>query len=263
MINSAITISDIHLEWDLGLQDFSKVVPEKIADAIFLNGDIAGGKHALPFIEYLLGLDYKVFYVLGNHEFYGENFTGLIDFWKSVDMNNFYFLHQNTFEFDNVRIIGAPLWASLGTLEVHPFLGITKKDEIDYFVKQHVKEISDFSKIPNFSMLDMVQLFWADYHFIINELSKKTDKKTIVMTHHLPTEHSVHEKYKNKKSSHAFFSELSSVIEDYDIRYWLHGHTHDSFDYQIHNTRIICNPRGYKDINQINPTFDWLKKILI
>ena len=26
---------------------------------------------------------------------------------------------------------------------------------------------------------------------------------------------------------------------------WVHGHTHDSFDYTINGTRVVCNPRGY------------------
>jgi hypothetical protein len=26
---------------------------------------------------------------------------------------------------------------------------------------------------------------------------------------------------------------------------WVHGHTHDSFDYAVAGTRVLCNPRGY------------------
>jgi hypothetical protein len=26
---------------------------------------------------------------------------------------------------------------------------------------------------------------------------------------------------------------------------WIHGHTHDSFDYVVRGTRIVANPRGY------------------
>ena len=25
---------------------------------------------------------------------------------------------------------------------------------------------------------------------------------------------------------------------------WVDGHTHDSFDYQVDNCRVVCNPRG-------------------
>ena len=29
------------------------------------------------------------------------------------------------------------------------------------------------------------------------------------------------------------------------VQLWIHGHTHDSFDYFINGTRVVCNPRGY------------------
>jgi hypothetical protein len=29
------------------------------------------------------------------------------------------------------------------------------------------------------------------------------------------------------------------------IKVWTHGHTHETFDYMVGTTRIVCNPRGY------------------
>ncbi|CAN7686391.1 hypothetical protein LJR069_005585 [Variovorax paradoxus] len=26
---------------------------------------------------------------------------------------------------------------------------------------------------------------------------------------------------------------------------WVHGHTHQSFDYRVHACQVVCNPRGY------------------
>ena len=26
---------------------------------------------------------------------------------------------------------------------------------------------------------------------------------------------------------------------------WIHGHIHESFDYDVGNCRVLCNPRGY------------------
>ena len=40
-------------------------------------------------------------------------------------------------------------------------------------------------------------------------------------------------------------------------RLWIHGHTHDSFDYVVNGTRVLCNPRGYaKNGANENPLFD-------
>jgi hypothetical protein len=41
------------------------------------------------------------------------------------------------------------------------------------------------------------------------------------------------------------------------VQLWVHGHTHDSFDYTLNGTRVVCNPRGYAKggVNE-NPLFD-------
>jgi hypothetical protein len=41
------------------------------------------------------------------------------------------------------------------------------------------------------------------------------------------------------------------------VQLWIHGHTHDSFDYRLNGTRVLCNPRGYaRDGVNENPMFD-------
>ncbi|MEO8655932.1 MAG: metallophosphoesterase, partial [Ramlibacter sp.] len=41
------------------------------------------------------------------------------------------------------------------------------------------------------------------------------------------------------------------------VQLWIHGHTHDSFDYRMNGTRVVCNPRGYakNGVNE-NARFD-------
>ena len=35
------------------------------------------------------------------------------------------------------------------------------------------------------------------------------------------------------------------MLDGTKVRLWVHGHMHDSFDYAVNGTRIVCNPRGY------------------
>jgi hypothetical protein len=43
-----------------------------------------------------------------------------------------------------------------------------------------------------------------------------------------------------------FYSDLDDFIAYRpQIRLWMHGHTHEDFDYTIGTTRVVCNPRGY------------------
>lgn len=43
----------------------------------------------------------------------------------------------------------------------------------------------------------------------------------------------------------AFASNLEDLMDGGRVQLWIHGHTHDPFDYEIHGTRVVCNPRGY------------------
>ena len=38
---------------------------------------------------------------------------------------------------------------------------------------------------------------------------------------------------------------MEPLIIEMQPRLWVHGHTHEIFDYYIGTTRVLCNPRGY------------------
>ena len=39
---------------------------------------------------------------------------------------------------------------------------------------------------------------------------------------------------------------------------WIHGHTHVPCDYEIHGTRVVCNPCGYPGVSSIGRFLPWL-----
>jgi hypothetical protein len=50
---------------------------------------------------------------------------------------------------------------------------------------------------------------------------------------------------------------VTGLVDGSRARVWIHGHTHDSFDYFLNGTRVVCKPRGYvKDGVNENPLFD-------
>lgn len=89
----------------------------------------------------------------------------------------------------------------------------------------------------------------------LREFQKLPYKNKIVMTHHAPSFQSTAEIYKGDPINPGFGSDLDDYIAKSNISLWVHGHMHNSSDYMIGNTRIICNPRGYgtENISNYNP----------
>jgi len=50
----------------------------------------------------------------------------------------------------------------------------------------------------------------------------------------------------------AFASDLDELMGADRIDLWVHGHTHDAFDYELNGTRVVCNPRGYVGYDRDN-----------
>lgn len=76
-----------------------------------------------------------------------------------------------------------------------------------------------------------------------------------MITHHAPSFRSVSPRFAGSPLNGGFVSDLDGFIASHPIRIWIHGHTHDSFDYRIGATRILANPFGYPGRIR-NPMFD-------
>jgi predicted phosphodiesterase len=76
-------------------------------------------------------------------------------------------------------------------------------------------------------------------------LLRRHDGPTVVVTHHCISQKSVHAKWGRIPISAAFASNLDNLVRHSGAALWVHGHTHDSFDYMLGKTRVICNPKGY------------------
>ena len=67
----------------------------------------------------------------------------------------------------------------------------------------------------------------------------------MIVTHHLPSMQSVAARFKNDVPSAAYASHLDELVANSNAALWIHGHAHNSSDYVIGGTRVLCNPRGY------------------
>lgn len=68
--------------------------------------------------------------------------------------------------------------------------------------------------------------------------------KTLVVTHHGPSRHSVHPRYGADPLNGAFVSDLDDLVAHADL--WVHGHVHDGFDYRVGACRVVAKPPRWR-----------------
>jgi predicted phosphodiesterase len=189
-----------------------------------------------------------VLMVCGNHEFYRSDITTGVEqlrfFLAQQDLGDkVTVLEDSHVDIHGVRFIGSTLWTNYDN-----------GDEIAISVGNQC--LNDFRLIQNGvdNHFDY-KVFHARDSVVLHNRSLKEIQRLIydsklpivVMTHHSPSLKSVHEKYQHEwPLNYAFSSDLDDfILENHQIKLWVHGHTHDPFDYYIGEARIICNPRGY------------------
>lgn len=67
--------------------------------------------------------------------------------------------------------------------------------------------------------------------------------RTVVITHHAPHRGSLLSAFAGHWLSPAFVNDLPAEFFAAP-KLWIHGHTHNCFDYGVGRTRIVCNARG-------------------
>jgi hypothetical protein len=115
-----------------------------------------------------------------------------------------------------------------------------------------MRYVLDFRAIrwgPNglFTPQRSIELHREARAFLEERLARPFAGKTVVVTHHAPHAGSLHPRWADQLTSAAFISDLSPLLGKADL--WIHGHTHDSFDYTVNGTRVIANPMGYRTSN--------------
>lgn len=225
--------SDLHLEFG----DLPAVRND--ADVIIAAGDVGVG---LQGIHWLKQFDCPVIYVLGNHEYWGEDYTDFIDkVWQESSGTNVHFLENESVIIDGVRFLGCSLWTDYRNGDTH-------------IMRAALQGMNDFRYITdNEEQLRPERLLDAhrqSVDWLEELLSDDYGEKTIVVTHHAPSLKSWH---RNPDDGYQFCycSDLEYMMHSYDPVLWVHGHIHRGRDYKINGVRIYCNPRGYMNYEDI------------
>jgi predicted phosphodiesterase len=226
---------------DLHLNVADMPVPRSDADIVVLAGDVARPAEA---IEWARQLEQPVFYVPGNHEFYGSSIAGTIAQLRQLAQDsNIHVLSADAVVVDGVRILGATLWTD--------FMLYPEPERRAAAVASALRHVRDFTRITDehtgepFTPQASIALHRRERAWLEAQLAQPFDGDTVVITHHAPSPRSIHPRFAGSAINPAFVSDAEALMDGRRVALWLHGHTHDSFDYRVNGTRVVCNPRGY------------------
>jgi predicted phosphodiesterase len=241
-------LSDLHL----GVSALDRPVND--ADLVVLAGDIAPPRQAAA---WALRFAKPVVYVLGNHEFYGGCIDSTADELKALCAGtHVHVLDNDEIVIAGVRFLGTTLWTD--------FMLFGAGEAREMAMAEAQRLMRDFSRIRAgddpatlFTPAQSVTLFQRHADWLGRALARPHAGPTVVVTHHAPSPKSIHARFAGSPLNACFVSDAEHLAGAERVSWWIHGHTHDSFDYDLHGTRVVCNPRGYAKagVNE-NPRFD-------
>ena len=219
-----------------------------------LAGDIAPPRQAAA---WALRFAKPVIYVLGNHEFYGGCIDSTADELKALCAGtHVHVLDNDEIVIAGVRFLGTTLWTD--------FMLFGAGEAREMAMAEAQRLMRDFSRIragddPGHAVHagavgDAVP---AARRLAGARAREPHAGPTVVVTHHAPSPKSIHARFAGSPLNACFVSDAEHLPGAERVSWWIHGHTHDSFDYDLHGTRVVCNPRGYAKagVNE-NPRFD-------
>ncbi|MDZ4296857.1 MAG: metallophosphoesterase [Moraxellaceae bacterium] len=233
---------------DLHLDSCNFTMREDIDfDVVVVAGDLCdSGPHGVAWLaQSSFNRGKPVIYVPGNHEFYSYPMPHTLSGMRQQATNTpIHLLDRGTVIIDGVRFVGCTLWtdwqlAISGKLDPAKAMATAMTQMLDY--RYICPTYNDFVTLKP---KDTLTFHERDREWLLAELSKPFDGKTVVITHHAPHQNSLAKQYADSWISPAFVSNLpEAAFSHADL--WIHGHTHTSFDYEVNGCRMVCNPRGY------------------
>ncbi len=254
-----LVYSDLHLDLhplDLKLDpDFLRSI-----DVVVLAGDIAEGTRGLRWAREAFP-DKAIVSVAGNHEFYGQHWDQHLDVMRQVaHEREIHYLENNGVTIGGVKFLGCTLWTDFAL-----YAGESKLEAMSA-ARQGMNDYQRIKISPHREM------YWQRRHrlfpalvarrhevsrnWLEEQLSQGSPQRTVVVTHHAPHPKSIPPEHMGHGLSPSYASDLEPLMGK--ARMWIHGHIHESADYEVRGTRILSNPRGYvvtKKGEMQNPVF--------
>lgn len=232
--------SDLHLEFDDNWNFIKNHPIVPAGDILVITGDLCyleqiEDPRMKEFFLFLSDSFRAVYYVPGNHEFYGSTDVALLDKPLCEKICDNVFLVNNHIEkIDDVVLIFSTLWTHLYGRNIPAI----KSKLNDFHLIRHNAE--------QLSVAGYNRLHETSVKFITEAIQQcKPEDKIVVVTHHLPSFDCIAPEFKGSPLNLAFASNLNRLIESSNIQYWIYGHSHSCISQiDIGKTKLISNALG-------------------
>ena len=196
-------------------------------------------------------------YVPGNHEYYrtrrGSMESAERAAAEAAAGTRVFLLNPGEVVLNGIRFLGCTLWTDYALYGDLVNAMADAQIGMNDFNLIRTEESAPPGKAVRFTPDHAFRRHIRERKWLEKKLAELFDGPTVVVSHMGCSPKSVPERFDGDPLTPSFSSNLEHMIQQYQPAAWIHGHTHDSFDYTLGKTRVVCNPAGYP--HQHNPEF--------
>jgi predicted phosphohydrolase len=229
--------SDLHLEMPANAAYMKKYPLKPEGEVLILAGDILPftlQKTETEFIDFIADHFEMVYWVPGNHEYFGGDAATVANPLLEKLRSNVWLVNNQIVDYKGINFICTTLWSKIDVINA---LDIQRR-------------VTDFRNIEweggRFTTRQFNQLHNQSIAFLEKTLKEVGTENRIVVTHHVPTLQNYPNRYRNSPVNGAFVTELFDLVHDSSARYWIYGHHHYNIpEFTIGKTTMLTNQLGY------------------
>lgn len=233
-----VPMSDLHLEFS---NFVIPPIPNEKEVILVLAGDICLSHNVNAYMGFFENVSDRfkwVLYVAGNHEHYRSSVDKSLDDLEAFadSFPNITFGENKTVVLDGIKFFLATLWTDLNQGDI----------AAQFCAKDWM---NDFRLIDGLTPARVMRM-----HHESRKLMWEAEPD-VVITHHHPSYKGIRPAYRGQTLNHAYASDMEEFVVNLEPKLWVCGHTHYPTEYQLGETRVVCNTRGYHDeCVHFNPT---------
>jgi predicted phosphodiesterase len=231
--------SDLHLDThDVDVIDKIKkklLMASKDVDYTIIAGDIVSDIiDRMHLVNAFLKDIPNVIYVPGNHDFWNRGIDEVYLFFELQNIQAKHILNNEELTLENgLKIFGGTMW-----------------------FKEEPKMFERFGMWPDFRFIKNRKSIFSENKDFVNKLGAV--KPDVIISHHMPSPLSIAPEWLYENTNCFFLNNIENIVIEKAPKLYVHGHTHNPFDYFLHETRVVCNPFGYPG----ELIFNWEPKVV-